>query len=85
MSEELEEEVGPFNIEWDASDRAAFVQCNACQIIAPRGFEALAEAFGILLFRIQEKTGDVEVLEAIDKPWRVAGKADRPSAVKAVS
>jgi hypothetical protein len=83
MSDETED-TPDLNIEWEPSDRSEFVQCNTCQIVAPRGFEELAETLGALLFRIQDKTGDVEVLEAIDKPWRVAGKADSAGTLKAV-
>lgn len=83
MSDEPEESQD-LNIEWEPSEVAEFVQCNNCHIIAPSGFQAAAVSLGAVLFRIQDKTGDVEVLESLDKPWRTAGKADRTGKLAAV-
>ena len=86
MSDETEEEAQDINIDWEPSDRAEFVQCIKCQIIAPYGFQIAAEKLGAVLFRIQDQSGDVEILESIDEPWKVAGKASnsRPRTLKAV-
>lgn len=72
MTDETEED--GLNVELELESLPEFVQCVNCQIIAPRGFEHLADALGAVLLRIQDKTGDVEFLVEADKPWRTAGK-----------
>lgn len=85
MSDETDDDDLPqLDVQWDSEGSSEYVQCSTCQVIAPAGWEAAAAKLGAVLFRIQEKTGDVEVLESLDKPWRQAGKADRPSTVRAV-
>lgn len=85
MSDETDDDDLPqLDVQWDSEGSSEYVQCSTCQVIAPAGWEVAAAKLGAVLFRIQEKTGDVEVLESLDKPWRQAGKADRPSTVRAV-
>jgi hypothetical protein len=78
MTDETEDT--ELEVELEPGPLPEIVQCVNCQIIAPKGFEKLADDLGAVLLRIQDKTGDVEFLVKADKPWRTAGKTNLKAA-----
>jgi hypothetical protein len=78
MTDETED--AELDVEFEPEVLTEVVQCVNCQIIAPKGFEKLADDLGAVLLRIQDKTGDVEFLVKADKPWKTAGKTNLKAA-----
>ena len=63
---------------------AEYVSTNVGVIVAPAGWDYFADQVGALLVRTTDKTGDVEILESLEKPWRIVGKANRTGTLKAI-
>lgn len=80
MTDEADEPL----VEGNPDSRAEWHQYASGCIVFPCGAEAFAAEVGALAIRIADKTGDVEILEEIGKPWREVHKANRPGTVAAV-
>ena len=65
-------------------NRAEYVSTPLGVIVAPAGWEYFADEVGAILVRIVDKTGDVEILESLEKSWRAVGKATRTGTLKAI-
>lgn len=71
-------------VEGNPDSRAEWHQYASGCVVFPVGVEAFAAETGALAIRIADKTGDIEILEEVGKPWRDASKANRPAAIAAV-
>ena len=77
MPDEPEDDSLELDFTADLDSRSEVYEYSAGTIIFPHGTDVFANEVGALAIRIPDKTGEIEILEAVGSPWRHVSKPER--------